>query len=204
MNKKVDPRIVRSKRLLKHSLISLLREKSFSAITITDIVNKSELNRSTFYTHFRDKEELLDSLIDELLDGMIMSMKTDEDSKRPVSSQSKLTEQSTLKLFCYVSEHSSYFKTLMNYKRVPHFSFRLSDSIYNFYISKIKEEHHSSNQININHGFFANYLASIIVGFIYHWVVHTDNKYNPEYISKEFQKIIVLNNDFHDLYLSRN
>jgi len=203
MNKKVDRRIVRSKRLLKYSLISLLNEKNFSDITITDIVNKSDLNRSTFYAHFHDKEELLDCIIDELLTGMIKSMKIEENLKSPVSAQPEFSQYLTLELFTYVSEHSSFFKTLMNYHRVPHFSFRLSECLYSFYLTKIKEEHHSSNQINMNHGFLANYIASIVVGFIFHWLVHTDNKYHPEYICKEFHKIFILNNDFHNLYLSR-
>ena len=203
MNKKVDRRIVRTKRLLKHSLISLLNEKNFSDITITDLVNHSDLNRSTFYAHFRDKEELLDCVINELLTGMIKSMESGETSKLPITDQSELSPYLTLELFTYVSEHSSFFKTLMNYHRVPHFSYRLSESLYSFYLTKIKEEHHSSNQINMNHGFLANYIASIVVGFIFHWLVHTDNKYNPEYICKEFHKIFILNNDFHNLYLSR-
>ena len=203
MNKKVDRRIVRTKRLLKHSLISLLNEKNFSDITITDLVNHSDLNRSTFYAHFRDKEELLDCVINELLTGMIKSMESGETSKLPITDQSELSQYLTLELFTYVSEHSSFFKTLMNYHRVPHFSYRLSESLYSFYLTKIKEEHHSSNQINMNHGFLANYIASIVVGFIFHWLVHTDNKYNPEYICKEFHKIFILNNDFHNLYLSR-
>ena len=203
MNKKIDRRIVRSKRLLKYSLISLLNEKNFNDITITDIVNKSDLNRSTFYAHFRDKEELLDSIINELLTGLIKSMKSEETSKLPPSNGSELSEYLTLELFTYVSEHSSIFKTLMNYHRVPHFSYRLSESLYSFYLKKIKEEHHSSNLVNMNHGFLANYIASIVVGFIFHWLIHTDNKYQPEYICKEFHKVFILNNDFHNLYLSR-
>ena len=199
MNKKADRRIIRSKRLLKHSLISLLGEKSFNDITITDIVNRSELNRSTFYSHFSNKEELLNFIIDDLLAGMILSMKNDDAPNLLITTQTEFTRQSTLKLFSYISEHASFFKTLMNYHRVPHFSFCLSDSLYNFYLSKIKEERHSSNQINMNHGFLANYIASIIVGFIYHWLIHTDNKYNPEYINKEFNKIFLLGNDLQTI-----
>ena len=202
MNKKVDRRITRSKRLLKHSLISLLNEKNFSDITITDLVNHSDLNRSTFYAHFRDKEDLLDCVINELLTGMIKSMKTEENSKSQFSLVTESSKYFTLELFTYVSEHSLFFKTLMNYHRVPHFSYRLSESLYCFYLTKIKEEHHSSNQLNMNHGFLANYIASSVVGFIFHWIVHTDNKYHPEYICKEFHKICFLNNDFQNLYLS--
>ncbi|WP_042348709.1 TetR/AcrR family transcriptional regulator [Bacillus massiliigorillae] len=202
-NSKVDRRIRRSKKLLKQSLISLLNEKKFSDITITDLVNRSDLNRSTFYAHFRDKEELLSCMIDELLNGMITSMTHDVSPTSKTSTQYGITQHSSLQLFTYVSENSSFFKTLMNYHHVPNFSYRLSEALYDFYLKKIKEEQDSSNQLNMNHGFFANYIASIIVGFIHHWLVHTENKYNPDYIAKEFNKIFILNTDFSYLQPKR-
>lgn len=199
--KKVDRRIRRSKNLLKQSLILLLQEKNFHEITITDIVNKSDLNRSTFYAHFLDKEELLSFIIDELLHGMITSMNDDINTKAETSRQYCISKHSTLQLFTYVAENSSFFKTLLNYHRVPSFTYRLSEALYNFYL---KKEQTSSNQLNMNYGFFANYVASTIVGFIHHWLIHTENKYNPEYIAKEFNKVFILYSDFSHLHPTNN
>ena len=53
---------LRSKRLIREALISMMREKPFEKITITDIVRTADINRGTFYAHFRDISEVLDSV----------------------------------------------------------------------------------------------------------------------------------------------
>ena len=198
--KKIDRRIRRSQKILRQSLILLLQEKNFHEITITDIVNKADLNRSTFYAHFRDKEELLSCIIDELLHGMITSM----NNKTENLEKDYIPQHSILQLFTYVSENSSFFKTLLNYHRVPNFTHRLSEALYHFYLKKIKTEQSPSNQLNMNYGFFANYVASTIVGFIHHWLIHTENKYQPEYITKEFSKIFISCADFSYLHATNH
>jgi len=54
-----DKRIVRSKMLLKQTFLSLLEKKKIKYITITEIVEKANYNRGTFYAHFESKEDLL-------------------------------------------------------------------------------------------------------------------------------------------------
>lgn len=56
-----DPRVKRTRKLLQDALLELLAEKSFDAITVQDIADRSTINRATFYTHFADKYELFGS-----------------------------------------------------------------------------------------------------------------------------------------------
>jgi AcrR family transcriptional regulator len=53
-----DPRVRRTRKLLQDALLELLAEKSFDAITVQDIAERSTINRATFYAHFVDKYEL--------------------------------------------------------------------------------------------------------------------------------------------------
>lgn len=60
MQKKEDPRSIRSKAVLKQALIDLLIENpDFSKLTVKNISDKAGLNRATFYLHFKDTQELL-------------------------------------------------------------------------------------------------------------------------------------------------
>lgn len=54
-----DRRVQRTYRLLHEALMSLIREKGYEAITVQDILDRADVGRSTFYTHFRDKGDLL-------------------------------------------------------------------------------------------------------------------------------------------------
>ena len=63
MTKKVDLRIIKTKRNLYEGLALLLAEKDYDTIKIKDICDKSLVNRSTFYDHYSSKKELLTSMI---------------------------------------------------------------------------------------------------------------------------------------------
>jgi AcrR family transcriptional regulator len=62
---KLDPRARRTRQLLQGAFVALLAEKSFHAITVQDIAERATVNRATFYAHFEDKQELLDSCVSE-------------------------------------------------------------------------------------------------------------------------------------------
>ncbi len=59
LEKKVDLRIRRTYKLLLDALVSLLEEKSFEEIRVTDICDRAMVHRTTFYKHFEDKYDLL-------------------------------------------------------------------------------------------------------------------------------------------------
>ncbi|QGH35948.1 TetR family transcriptional regulator [Gracilibacillus salitolerans] len=66
-----DPRVKRTRKFLQHAFLELLDEKDFQAITIQDITERAEVNRSTFYHHFQDKYELLDLTIGSMFSDIL-------------------------------------------------------------------------------------------------------------------------------------
>lgn len=63
---KVDRRVRRTKDLLRSALLSLIKEKGYERITVQEIIDRADVGRSTFYAHFRDKEDLLVYGLEEL------------------------------------------------------------------------------------------------------------------------------------------
>lgn len=59
MEKKVDRRVVKTRRQLKKGLAALMKEKSVNQITVKELVEEVDINRSTFYLHFKDIQDLL-------------------------------------------------------------------------------------------------------------------------------------------------
>jgi len=64
-----DRRVRRTKSLLHRALASLIHEKPYEDIVVKEILARADVGRSTFYTHFRDKEELLSSGLREVLNA---------------------------------------------------------------------------------------------------------------------------------------
>ena len=63
----VDRRITRSRRALRRALIELIEERGLDGFTVNDLCARADLNRGTFYNHFRDKDDLLQSFEDEIM-----------------------------------------------------------------------------------------------------------------------------------------
>lgn len=59
MEKKVDRRVIKTRRQLKKGLAVLMKEKSVNQITVKELVEEVDINRSTFYLHFKDIQDLL-------------------------------------------------------------------------------------------------------------------------------------------------
>lgn len=59
----------RTEGLLHEALASLTHEKAYEAIAVKEILTRADVGRSTFYTHFRDKDELLASGIRDMVRG---------------------------------------------------------------------------------------------------------------------------------------
>jgi AcrR family transcriptional regulator len=62
-----DRRIQKTEALLREALAALIREKPYDDIVVKEILARANVGRSTFYTHFRDKDELLLSGIQDML-----------------------------------------------------------------------------------------------------------------------------------------
>lgn len=62
-----DKRVQKTKGLLHEALATLIREKAYDSISIKEILDRANVGRSTFYMHFRDKDELLVSGVHHML-----------------------------------------------------------------------------------------------------------------------------------------
>ena len=94
---------------LKDSLIELMKEKSINQITIKELCEKADLNRSTFYTHFADQYQLLKSIEDETLTWV----------KEAIAGFSGKTEKEDFivniqRVFEYLIENKNHIQVLMS------------------------------------------------------------------------------------------
>jgi len=67
---KLDRRVRRTRDRLGDALIALMQEKPFDEIKVQDVLDRAGVGRSTFYEHFKDKDDLLVSDADEFFEGM--------------------------------------------------------------------------------------------------------------------------------------
>lgn len=117
--KKEDPRSLRSKRVLKEAVFSLLAEnQDVTQLTVQKITNCAELNRATFYLHYEDINDLLRHIVHEIFDEL--SMKVEPLLKSPRSNE---YEQLVAFLDC-IYDYRKFFAVLVEH---PGFKMSLSN-----------------------------------------------------------------------------
>jgi len=62
-DEKLDPRVKRTRQMIERAFSDLVAEKGFQALSVQDIAERAGINRATFYAHFPDKFELLNTAI---------------------------------------------------------------------------------------------------------------------------------------------
>ncbi|MBM0065536.1 TetR/AcrR family transcriptional regulator [Alkalicoccobacillus gibsonii] len=74
MNEKIDRRKRYTRHALKEALVGLLKEKSISSITVKELCEMADINRSTFYGHYTDPYDLLEKISEEVVDDMYKTL----------------------------------------------------------------------------------------------------------------------------------
>ncbi len=128
MDKKSDLRTIQTKESIKKALYKLAEDKSFDEVSVTDITKKAMINRSTFYLHYRDKEDLLQSLCDETLHELkkYKSYLTKEAVFQCRRSGAPLPH--LVPVLSYIEKNSDFFNTILK-----------SSAKYSFFIDLSKE-----------------------------------------------------------------
>jgi AcrR family transcriptional regulator len=106
---KTDRRVSRTRRLMLDALMALIEERGYENITVQDILDRADVGRSTFYAHFRDKDELLLSWFEHLRALFEQQKKALLTSR---SSGSTPDANIVLDLFQHTAEHHKLYKAV--------------------------------------------------------------------------------------------
>ena len=74
-HRKMDRRILRTRDTLGDALVALMQEKNFDEITVQDVLDRAGVGRSTFYVHYRDKQDLFLSDVEDFFDHFSSALK---------------------------------------------------------------------------------------------------------------------------------
>jgi AcrR family transcriptional regulator len=95
---KLDRRAWRTRNALGDALIELMQERPFKSVTVQDVLDRAKVGRSTFYAHYRDKDDLFLSDVEDFWEMMSsMLERRGEDSKRVAPVRELLTHIADVK-----------------------------------------------------------------------------------------------------------
>ncbi len=97
---KTDRRTLRTRDALGDALVELMHDRPFKSITVQDVLDRAGVGRSTFYTHYRDKDDLFISDVEEFWEMMSSVLdRSGESSMRVAPVRELLSHIADVKVF---------------------------------------------------------------------------------------------------------
>lgn len=179
---KTDPRIIRSKTALREALLQLMAQKSFAAISITDIVKHAKYNRGTFYANYVNKEDLLDDMISELIKDLLQSFRAPYE-KLNVFFPHELHANSIM-IFEHIAQRSNIYAILAKSDVLP----ALREKIF-VSMKQILTEELVYEESDVDQELLAIYSLHALLGLIFYWI-ESGFVHSPSYMQEQLVKII--------------
>lgn len=166
---KLDPRVRRTRRLLREALVSLMLEKDYASISIKEITERSEVAYITFFRHFESLDQLLMEVLDEGLAELMVHIETL--AKR---SETAALETEGILIFEYVKQRADLFRILFKSQSVTRVRKKVVQNIAVIFQKSCAPLARSNNQVTI--AITSNHIATSLLALIEWWL---DNKMTP-------------------------
>lgn len=177
---KESRKTIMTRKILKDVLLQLLQEKPLNKISVTEICEKADLNRSTFYAHYIDVADLLQDIQNDILSNIPRIYSSDNNFKNKI-----INIDATEKFFEYVKNNAFEFKTLLLNSNSGPFCEDLKKEILDYYISL------DSSYLNNEKKFQFIYSVNGTIGMMIEWI-----KQDFPYDVKKFTQMVAEIGDF--------
>ncbi|MHA6533427.1 TetR/AcrR family transcriptional regulator [Paenibacillus sp. BAC0078] len=175
MSKETDLRVLKTRKLIRGALISLIAEKGFEAVTVNDIAGQAQINRSTFYLHYTDKYELLNTTVDEVTGKLISLIIPGAHVQEGHLNQEGLTRDIE-KILATIAEDALFYKAMLGGRGIQDFRLKLGRLLAQ------KLDQGFQEQPLISKDIFIELLSSLYLGAI-SWWLNNDMKYSPAFMA---------------------
>lgn len=163
MKQKEDRRVRRTKRQLKQAFTMLLKEKPIQEIKVREIADIIDINRGTFYQHYRDIYDMQYRIEDELFENFNQILEETDSHLDSKDSKVFLT-----KIFTFLKENSDLTIALMGPNGDPVFVDKVKNLVREHFIQEWKPA--NSETANSNFDYYYAFVVSGFVGLLQTWL----------------------------------
>jgi len=177
-----DRRANRTRKLLRDALFELILQKHYDVITVQNILDRADVGRSTFYAHYRDKEDLFRSGWERFLDFLVQRIDFENvDKGRFIP----ITE-----LFEHLVDFHPYYRALVRSRKSDQLFYTGINELAKRIEYKLTLSAGNEQPMIIPISILSNYLANEMFTFL-RWWLDRNMPYPPEKMDEIFHRLIV-------------
>ncbi|MEC0172105.1 TetR/AcrR family transcriptional regulator [Paenibacillus graminis] len=185
---RTDPRVLRTRELLKDAVVELMEEMNVQKISVNRIAERAKINRVTFYLHYKDIPDMLEKMADEMVEDITKVVNSeDAGNSEPGEHEDWPVLENLLK---YIAANARFYKTVLASRRSSIFSDRLFNLIADMIAARVekKERPADASTVAIQKDVAVWYGSAALIGTIIAWL-RNDMPYTPQYLAKQITSL---------------
>ncbi|GIO25441.1 TetR/AcrR family transcriptional regulator [Ornithinibacillus bavariensis] len=162
---KKDLRIVKTQASLRHALLALLKTKPLEAITIAELCRLANINRGTFYLHYKDVHDVFKHYLEVIVNDLKQSY---EEPIFKTNYNIENIQADMIKIFHHVKKYQDFYQIIFD-ERIPMMYYYLFfDTVRSFMKDSLTNEIFIKEQA-IDIDYLISYQTNAIIGIIIEW-----------------------------------
>jgi len=189
MTNKLDRRQEKTKQLLLDAVLELVKEKGTDGLTVTEIAKRANVNRGTFYLHYRDVPDMLDKIMDEMFQRMSAHM-SEVDPRQIVAYGLKNEPMPTMvRVLEHIREYSGFMTLIFGSKTDIAYARRFRDLIVGKMYGKFSAYLSDNAPARVPTDYLVAYIVSANMGLFMHWT-ETGMRLSPREVATIMTQIM--------------
>jgi AcrR family transcriptional regulator len=175
-----------TRKLLIQTTVQLVLEKSYDAISIQDITDRADLGRGTFYIHFKDKEEVVWSAVQDL----ILELEQEAHQQYIDGVPDQPEYHGLLYIFRHADKNRDLFRVIFSGRGSAALTRRVEDLLVAIFLYDLKNQPFLRDSISdAPMEVVAQMMTGLITRMI-NWWLATPNKYTAEQMAGMIYKVL--------------
>lgn len=137
MSEKMDRRKARTKKMLHQAVMELIGEQGLEQITVSTIIRKADINRSTFYLHYEDAPDIIEQVKQEMWEGLRKKLEALNAYDYLTYAAKNEPAPALVNVIEFFAEHAVFFKTVLGPKGDPAFAARIKSFLQEHHLSTV-------------------------------------------------------------------
>lgn len=193
--KKIDRRISRTRMALRAALMELIDEKRFEDITVEEIAARANVARPTFYSHFRDKEDLLLTEISDLVDERVEMLGNLPLAAWKVYQEGESLDSPVMEplrlVFLHIHRNANLYRLVLSGEGAPRLTQRvgeiIANGVYGLLHTRLEQGQERFRMI-VPVEFLASFFSGALLGSV-SWWLESGLKLSPDEMTQNFQQM---------------
>ena len=181
---KTDPRVIKTRNSLRKALVYLMRCEKLEDISVQKITETANITRGTFYLHYKDKQDFIQSAIQEIIDDFFNQVMIDSN----FSKERTVKVFSLRKAFQYIENNADIFDVLLNNEKNNFFYEQLYNRLANE-MTHFNEQVNKNQQLKVPLNLQISFVDSAFLGLVSRWL-EDGMIYTPRYMTQSVAKML--------------